>query len=124
MYCFVDFVCFPCKSDGRVIGIELKQRVFFSHLFSLVNFISCNESCGTCAPVGGGVCTMEFCGTPCGDFQCPLGQECCNEYVVYYFHEKQLLDVISEVKCLTRNCFYSHAVDPVELVSTQAVSAL
>jgi hypothetical protein len=44
----------------------------------------CNESCGICAPLGGG-CIEIYCeppggeGVPCGPTVCPAGQVCCNE---------------------------------------------
>ncbi len=38
----------------------------------------CNESCGICAPIGGG-CTEQFCGgEPCGDAVCGPEEFCCN----------------------------------------------
>lgn len=38
----------------------------------------CNESCGVCAPMGGG-CTQQFCDTQCGPAVCQAGDICCNE---------------------------------------------
>lgn len=41
----------------------------------------CNESCGTCAPIGG-ACTLERCAdpptVPCGPNTCGPGEFCCN----------------------------------------------
>lgn len=41
----------------------------------------CNESCSTCAPVGG-FCTAQFCGDvpgePCNQVTCSPGEFCCN----------------------------------------------
>ncbi len=45
----------------------------------------CNESCGICAPIVGGSCTLQLCdvepelGEACGDAVCAPGQVCCSE---------------------------------------------
>ena len=38
----------------------------------------CNESCGVCAPMGGG-CTQQVCDAQCGPAVCQAGDVCCNE---------------------------------------------
>jgi hypothetical protein len=67
----------PIGSDGEACGTSTCQEGEFC----------CNESCGICAPKGGG-CIQLFCepepdsgvgGVQCGNVTCAPGQECCNE---------------------------------------------